>query len=639
MRTWLLACLLALPVSAQALTWDGVRDASLYLTPSRADTLRIAWRPAWQARANAEQLYLLDGRGRLVAQQDIAADQPRGELSWPITPGQGPYRLEVPGYSFRRYQISHDDSTVAQLAPAKVHFSLDTRSAPVWYTQVAAGQQAVLGGKYHGGARAVLAERLSDGRSLRLWLNTYPRYWQFDQAPLPTSTRDETWRLTVIGQGKTAFWLDGSDNLFAQTPEAAATRAQPPAPADGEVNLTWRGTVLGHTPDLGVALPYEPLPPVAHAAIDALAPTAGGFYSLVDIMAERPHYEDRWRDLYLKRFGIRHDITLLAARGRVAELSADRTTLAGLDAWLAATRARGGGGLHYLAFADEPNLNYRSFEAFEAYFQTLAEHVQQSPGARDAGVRIVMPASSRLLDGPFVEQARTRRGIDWARRLLAAHEARIDALAWHEWMVRDLLATRRYRDSVQQAADLVGRDAQGRPRKALLLDQTNISSGASLSPYDQNTQYAALWWTSVVINASADGLLDMLNWFHLADEPGWPKGMLAVRSPAGVSLKPVGQVQQFIARHWLDQVMALDNDAFEVDALAMARDQQRTVLGVNKAERLQRISLAALGCPAARLALFGADAQVREVTPRCENDRLRFELPAQTVFALSWSAP
>lgn len=128
MRTWLLACLLALPVSAQALTWDGVRDASLYLTPSRADTLRIAWRPAWQARANAEQLYLLDGRGRLVAQQDIAADQPRGELSWPITPGQGPYRLEVPGYSFRRYQISHDDSTVAQLAPAKVHFSLDRKS-------------------------------------------------------------------------------------------------------------------------------------------------------------------------------------------------------------------------------------------------------------------------------------------------------------------------------------------------------------------------------------------------------------------------------------------------------------------------------------------------------------------------------
>ena len=133
----------------------------------------------------------------------------------------------------------------------------------------------------------------------------------------------------------------------------------------------------------------------------------------------------------------------------------------------------------------------------------------------------------------------------------------IDALAWHEWMVRDLLATRVYRNSVRQAADLVGLDNQGRPRKALLLDQTNISSGSSLSPYDQETHYAALWWTSVAINASADGWLDMLNWFQSADEPEYPKGMVRVLDNQRFELKPVGLAQQFIQQHWLDQVLRL----------------------------------------------------------------------------------
>src|SRR5690606_33933658 len=222
------------------------------------------------------------------------------------------------------------------------------------------------------------------------------------------------------------------------------------------------------------------------------------------------------------------------------------------------------------------------YASYRRYFQAMLERVQRFPGAREAGVRIAMPASSNLVNGPFHEGSRQRIGLDWSRRLLAEHDAQIDALAWHEWMVRDLLATRSYRDSVRQAAALVGLDDQGRPRKALLLDQTNMSSGSSLSRYDQDTHYASLWWASVVVNASADGLLDMLNWFHVADEPEWPKGMVRVLGEDHFELKPVGLAQQFIQRHWLTQVLSLDNDAFEVDALAMAEGRQRSLLGVNK---------------------------------------------------------
>jgi hypothetical protein len=174
----------------------------------------------------------------------------------------------------------------------------------------------------------------------------------------------------------------------------------------------------------------------------------------------------------------------------------------------------------------------------------------------------------------------------------------------------------------------------------LLLDQTNLSSGSALSPYDQETHYTALWWASVVINASQDGLLSMLNWFQAADEPPYGKGMVRIHDDGRFELKPVGLAQQFIARHWLPQVLQLDNDAFEVDVLAMAGDKQRALLGVNKGTRLQRVDLSGARCPLNQSALrfFGADNRSSDASFSCENGRVRFELPGQTLFALNWSA-
>ncbi|MDF0732949.1 hypothetical protein P0Y43_19845 [Pseudomonas entomophila] len=648
MRHWLAWCVLAAPLAeAASLEWGDIRDGALYLQPRTADELRIHWQPAWQAEANAERLYLLDGQGRLQGERPIQAEEVRGEQRWPLAAGAGPYRLEIPGYSFRAYRVRHSDSTGALFAPAKVHFSAEVGPRVELYFRVKAGERAVLAGKYHGGVNGLGAQRLSDGREVQVTLKPYPAYWRFDQQALPTSPRDETWRLRLQGRGKAAFWLDGSANLFAQRVDQLGDVATP----QGLVRLAVEGKVLGNTPRLGVALPYVLPPTSSFAVLDALRPQAAGYYSFMDVLARQPEYEDAWRRLYQQRFAITQDITLLAGTGRRADLTADRTSNDGLDAWLAATARLGGHGVHYLAFADEPNLNYRDYESYEAFFTAMATQVRAYPGAREAGVRIAMPASSRLLGGPFTQGSKDLRGIDWARRLLKAHDHEIDALAWHEWMVRDLLATRSYRDSVRQAAALVGLDAQGRPRKALLLDQTNLSSGSSLSPYDQDTHYASLWWASVVINASADGLLDMLNWFHVADEPEWPKGMIRVLGEERFELKPVGLAQQFIQRHWLRQVLGVENDAFEVDALAMADGPQRSLLGVNKADRLQQVELRLneryssahprdrpATCPPGQLELFGPDSRPRPARFTCHEGQISFQLPGQTLFALTWSA-
>lgn len=638
MKHLLLLVSLGLGLSAEAapMRWADIRDGSLYLQTDRPDTLTVLWAPVWQAEANEEHLYLLDGQGKLQNERLIAANEPSGSQRWDLAPGAASYRLEIPGYSFRRYTVEHDDHTVALFAPAKVHFSAEPRDGDELYFKVAAGEHAVLAGKFHGGVGALQAQRASDGQQLSLSLKPYPAYWQFDKVELPVATTDQVWRLHLRGSGKVAFWLDGTANLFAQNPQQLKLLRED----EGETRLTLHNDVLGKTPNLGIALPYARLPDSSFAVLDALQPQAGTYYSLVDIMATRPHYEDVFRRLYQDRFGITQDITLLAGRQRKADLRADTTSNAGLDAWLAATRALGGKGTHYIGFADEPNLNYPDYATYQRIFKSMAWQVHSNPDNAKAGVRIAMPASSRFVNGPFVDNAADKRGIDWARRLLAESGDKIDALAWHEWMVRDLLATRVYRDSVRKAAELVGLDAQGRPRKALLLDQTNMSSGASLSPYDQETHYASLWWASVIINASQDGLLDMLGWFQADDEPEYPKGMFRVLGEDKFELKPVGLAQQFIRKHWLHDVMRLENDAFEVDVLAMSAGHQRSLLGVNKGSRLQRVSLAGAQCPLTQgsLRYFGADNRSRDASFKCLEGRISFDLPGETLFALSWSA-
>lgn len=638
MKRLLLLLSLGFSLSALAapMRWADIRDGSLYLQPDRPDTLTIRWVPAWLADANEERLYLLDGQGKLQGERLIAASESRGSQSWPLAPSAASYRLEIAGYSFRRYTVEHDERTVALFAPAKVHFSAEARGGDELYFKVAAGEHAVLAGKFHGGVGALQAQRVGDGKQLSLALKPYPAYWQFDQVELPVVNADQIWRLRLQGSGKAAFWLDGTANLFAQNPQ----QLKPLREDAGQTRLTLHQKVLGPTPNLAIALPYVKPPESSFAVLDALKPQAGTYYSFVDITATRPHYEDAFRQLYQDRFGITQDITLLAGSHRKSDLRPDTTSNAGLDAWLATTRALGGKGTHYIGFADEPNLNYPDYADYQSLFNSMARQVRSNPDNAKAGVRIAMPASTRLINGPFVENGADKRGIDWARRLLAESPDQIDALAWHEWMIRDLLATRVYRDSVRRAADLVGLDDKGRPRKALLLDQTNMSSGSSLSPYDQETHFASMWWASVVINSAQDGLLEMLGWFQAADEPEYPKGMLRVLGDDHFELKPVGLAQQFIQQHWLHNVLALENDAFEVDVLAMSDDFKRGLLGVNKGTRLQRVDLTGAACPLANgsLRYFGADNRSRDAPFKCQNGRVSFELPGETLFALSWSA-
>ena len=88
-RLWVLVSLslgLVLDATAAPMRWAQIRDGSLYLQPDSPDTLTVRWTPAWQAQANEEQLYLIDGQGKLQAERKIAATETSGSQRWPLAP-------------------------------------------------------------------------------------------------------------------------------------------------------------------------------------------------------------------------------------------------------------------------------------------------------------------------------------------------------------------------------------------------------------------------------------------------------------------------------------------------------------------------------------------------------------------------
>ncbi len=65
-----------------------------------------------------------------------------------------------------------------------------------------------------------------------------------------------------------------------------------------------------------------------------------------------------------------------------------------------------------------------------------------------------------------------------------------------------------------------------------------------------------------------------------------------------------------------------------------------TLLGVNKGTRRQQVNVGAIACPLAGASLryFGADNRARDAPFSCRDGRVSFDLPGETLFALSWSA-
>ncbi|PXF32874.1 hypothetical protein WH50_02170 [Pokkaliibacter plantistimulans] len=635
---------------AAPLNWNSLREGTFYLFPQGTTDLQLSWEDAvGRASQDEDHVYLLNRRGALSQSWILGTDKTNGSDT-AVLNDKGPYQLEITGYSARRFSVVSNSSNIV-LQPPKGRYFMDTSQTDAeLYFKVKANEQAKLGGKYYRGITALEAVRLSDNKKVTLTLNQSYQYgYQYDLADLPTSSSDQLWKLTLKGQGgRPAFWLDGTNNYFAQN--TAALDEDINLYTVGTVGLTLNNTVLGNTPLLGLYGYYYDTPNKANnppsaalAEILKTKPKVISQYAIYDSLTRDPSRMDAPLAQY-KADGVEQTITLISGSGRdgstsITEDNGDIRT--GISKWLDAIVRANYPGPHYLAIADEPNFRYPDYATFEKAVVSLSEFINNYPGARQAGVRVIAPASSRFTETPPTTldvKSTERRGVQWAAQLLKSYPSTLDALAWHEWMVYDLLDTRRYRTEVQTAASLVGKKTDGSPRIPLLIDQTNIGPGNSTSDYEQNTLFAAMWWASAVINASQDGLLSAFSFFPGVDDTNHHKGIMT----SDFQLRPVGYAQQFVAKHWLTKVQKLNNDAFEVDAMAMSDGAQRRILGVNKAPyRVQNVTLGGTGVPcnnsSLKLTVFNKWGEYERSTS-CSNGKVTFTVPGETIFALSWTA-
>lgn len=579
--------------SELAAGWTNIRDGVFYFRVSSHCCVRgaeLSWTPAWIADSQTERIYFQAPNGDLIARKIISRENTRGTFDLAYQRGLGDYRLEIPGYSFRDYRVDSPARLPVVFEPVKLHFSMSARTGQTLYFKVPARKPFSLGGKYHDGVRALHIEPVAGGRRVSLELRQHGVYSDFDRTTIPARSRDHIWRLTFEGSGKAAFWLDGVANRFALAPEHLFEPELKP----GTVEASVGADVIGSAPAIGTYFDFEMPSERELSLIEQAGFDAANFYFFEDVLTRNIDHDLEFLRAYERRLRIDDYVSILSWTTRDSISTDIGKSLDFTRTYLRHHRGRHGLEIPYVALVDEPNLRYDSFEDFERDFVTMATALEDARDPAISAVKLAAPESSRMLNGPTSEEVAEQDGLDWTTRLLERHWSLFDAVSWHEWMVRDLIATDWYRDSIEQVwRAMTVRAPEGAAPKPLMITQTNMSSGLSLSPYEQDTFYAALWWTSVIAQSTNTGKLAMLNWFKALNYPPYEKGIMKMSDDEPYALKPVGHAMAFIHPAVLDYTLPVRDESVEVD-MAATMDKGGGALnlfGVNKAERYQDVSV------------------------------------------------
>lgn len=579
---------------AVAAPWTGIRDGAFYMrVPQRCCALDsvLSWVPAWIAEAQRERIYFQAPDGSLIKERRIAPRNASGAYRFSYERGPGDYRLEIPGYSFRYYALDVPSRLPIEFEPVKVHFSMEVLSGRSLYFKVPAGKAFTLGGKYHEGVTALHIEPVGGERRVTLKLQQHATYSQFDRKTITAAPKSQIWRLWVEGRGPVSFWLDDIPNLFALDPHGLFT----PKLIPGKVNITVGNNVIGKAPRVGTYFEFAQPSAQLLTIVRRTRPEAATFYFLEDVLDREMNRDVSFLRAYENKLGIKDYVSILSWTQRDTISSNIHASLKFTKRYLHDHRGQRGLSIPYIALVDEPNLRYDSFAAFEQGFITMAKGLKNSSDPSIASAVIAAPESSRMVNGPPSDDADTHVGLEWAKILLKRHWDLFGAISWHEWLVRDLIATDWYFESIERVwRAMVNRAPDGAPLKKLMITQTNISGGYDLSPYEQDTFYAGLWWTSVVAQATDTGKLALLNWFTSVDYPPYKKGFISNTPDQGLALKPVGHAMAFIQPAVLNNALPVKDHSVEVDMAATTNSAGDVVslFGVNKAKRRQQVDIA-----------------------------------------------
>lgn len=617
---------------AQAQTWSNIRDGVLHVrTASSAVVCNVQWKDEWISESQHDHIYIQNPDGSLLKRLNLSKENTPGTENISLTKS-GDTRIDVTGYNFRTVNVSLPDSIPSVFEPVKVHKSITLGSGGKLYFKVPANRAFSFNGKYHDGISRFNLTSINDGQQLSLSLTAKDYYWEFDTLEIASAASETTWELSWSSSGKVSFWLDGIPNLFAQTPQNLFT----PTLQTGTVSVSVLSNIVGTTPAIGAAMPFTAPPRSSFDLIKNWHLSTANHYAFVDALLKSPEMDLSFLKTYEKDLALKNSSVILSKSGRAPVLT-DADEIAGfLQPYLKLRASQSLLVDAHIALADEPNLNYTDYAEFESYFANVAGRIKNSSDPVINKTRFAVPESSRFLEGPTLEGSEKKIGIDWAEQLLTAHGNLIDAISWHEWMVRDLIDTGRYKTSVEAAANLAAKHENRLHKKLdLIITQTNISSGLSLSSYEQDTWFASLWWASVVIQSSLPGQLDQLVWFKAADDGIYRKGLVSISNDTIVK-KPVSSAMTFVSENLGKWVLENTGNHPELDLLATLSEGKDTLilLGVNKSKRLQKLSVQLPGNITNATIKMLQENTLSPVTLKQSEQSISADIPAESIFSI-----
>ena len=608
--------------------WEGLRSAIVYVrvTDTRLtdSAVSVRWKPAWISDSQRERLYWYDPSGNLLKRVEIERDQPSGSVTLPLVGGAGDYRLVIPGYSFRKYRVSIPAQHQTVIEPEKLHFSMEIGSGQTFWTGPL--QQAKFQLKSHSNS-AAFALLDQSGEEYAIAHSASGKYR--DHEVINLNARNDQVKLTVTDGGKFSFWLNGAPNVFAQT----ASEWFEPRWRESKAVFSVSNRTIGKTTKVGTYTEFAPLPNALKQLVRDARPSIVHSYIFEDVMSKHAA-RDAVNNRTLLGLGVGELYGLLSRTTRDSLPENTQRSAKFMSRYIQ-QRFASSLPLHIVAFVDEPNLRYRSYEAYEAYHVALARAVRAESEVLGVQIKIAAPESSRMVNGPTNEPRRFQSGLQWTQKLLNRHWDTVDVISWHMWQYRYLDALDQYAETIHDVAELNERLAHKTDSlpKELSISQTNLGSGPNTSTYQQNTHYAGLWWASVVTQSINTGKLNSLIWFKAVDEGPYGKGLLEPQQ-GGLKRKPIATAMIFLNEALLPDTLSATSTAHEVDIAAMRSARgDASLLCVNKSRRNYTVYLEAGGPLFETVEFLNAEQRVSTQTLSADQQKgsAPVLLPAETI--------
>ncbi len=607
------------PENGFAKSLKDLRDCVVWLRVKSNETVTVSWKNLYASDSTTDHIYFQAPDGKLLSKIKIGPGDPGGSQGLNFSEGDGDYRLEIPGYFHRKARVDSPGNMSMVMEPAKSHFSMHVQKVPLYFNVPQGTSSLTLCGKYYKGPDTVYL--FDPGNNLKGILNlkdSRETLW-FDRLKIDSPVPG-TWNIQFKEAGKISFWVDGIPNLFAQHPEDLFV------PELKKGNADFTGT--GRTGPMGFIGAYSVLPSenskifehIRYMGIKSLNyyanhewrehynekyPMGGDNDDPSVIVKNGFNWEDQRMEFFRKDLGTEISVIFNSKNswlGIPLTLEKQKEFAEFVLAYVTHFNSENPLGIQWFSLWDEPNLKTFTYAEYAGLLREVATRVKASGNPRSVRGSNIMAISSSGFES--TNSGRNRIGRGWAEKLYASYDELVDGIAFDLWDKRDLIDSRQFRAAVFLAEDIMAKnDTDGNRVEQIVINQTSMSSGTGSSAYDVNNHFGALWLTGAICNAFASGRLNAFHYFTTVDDDRHMKGLIysdmlppalpyqAEKTP--YELKPMGHALAMINKTVLDEVIVLDSDSPEVDALLTVSDDRQTagLIVVNKFPRINRLNI------------------------------------------------